>query len=388
MWETIRALTWIEMFSLIAATVFNLFTYWWQMQAAMPGLTLGQAAVSNQTSTTVSNLVPGAGVVATGLMYGMFHSWGFTGSEVALLASTTGIWNTFLKLGLPIMAVALLAIIGPGHEYPARAGADRARVPRRQRRPVRDGAVEEVTRPGDRNPARRDLVDGPRAGFRKPPVDTWGEGAVRFRKQTIGLVVRRWPALTITTIVSHLALWFVLLLSLRHVGVSVHEVSTIQVLAVFAFSRLISAIPITPGGVGLVELSLIGGLYAAGRTHADVPLDEFKVQVTAAALLFRTLTYGVQIPLGGFTYLIWQRKKSWRKPQPEAPQPSTVPAGSPRMRTRIRGAAPHVVSLLVLLAACTESASAPPPRSPDAIRVAAFGFTESEILAELYSQAL
>ena len=80
--------------------------------------------------------------------------------------------------------------------------------------------------------------------------------------------------------------------------------------------------------MGVVELGLIGGLYAAGRTHADVPLDEFKVQVTAAALLFRTLTYGVQIPLGGFTYMIWQRKKSWRKPQPDAPQPSVVPAGS------------------------------------------------------------
>jgi putative heme transporter len=106
-------------------------------------------------------------------------------------------------------------------------------------------------------------------------------------------------------------------------------VSTIQVLAVFAFVRLISAIPITPGGVGVVELSLIGGLYAAGRNHADVPLDQFMVQVTAAALLFRTLTYGVQIPLGGFTYLIWQRKKSWRKPQPEPARPSMAAAGLP-----------------------------------------------------------
>jgi osmoprotectant transport system substrate-binding protein len=58
------------------------------------------------------------------------------------------------------------------------------------------------------------------------------------------------------------------------------------------------------------------------------------------------------------------------------------------MRIRIRRSAPPVFSLLVLLAACTESASAPPPRQPDAIRVAAFSFTESEILAELYSQAL
>src|SRR5439155_9534531 len=114
-----------------------------------------------------------------------------------------------------------------------------------------------------------------------------------------------------------MALWFVLLLALRHVGVSEHEVSTIQVLAVFAFARLVSAAPITPGGVGLVELALIGGLYAAGRNHADVPLDVFKIQVTAAALLYRTLTYGIQIPLGGFTYLIWQRKRSWRKTPPQ-----------------------------------------------------------------------
>jgi putative heme transporter len=327
-WETITALTWIEMTSLIAATVFNLFTYWWQMQAAMPGLTFGQAAVSNQTSTTIANTLPGAGVVATGLMYGMFHSWGFTGSQVALLASTTGIWNTFLKLGLPIVAVALLAI--------RRQATNALLVPSLIGLAILVGSVVLFAMVLWKKSLARAI--GGRLGtiwswfrriFHKPPVDAWGEGAVRFRKQTITLVAKRWPALTITTVASHLALWFVLLLSLRSVGVSEHEVSTIQVLAVFAFVRLISAIPITPGGVGVVELSLIGGLYAAGRSHADVPLDEFRVQVTAAALLFRTLTYGVQIPLGAFTYLIWQRRKSWRKPQPEANQPSTVPAGSP-----------------------------------------------------------
>jgi osmoprotectant transport system substrate-binding protein len=57
------------------------------------------------------------------------------------------------------------------------------------------------------------------------------------------------------------------------------------------------------------------------------------------------------------------------------------------MRARIRRA-PRVVSVLVVLAACTGDPSSPPLRSPDAITVAAFGFTESEILAELYSQAL
>jgi len=155
-----------------------------------------------------------------------------------------------------------------------------------------------------------------RALARKAPVSGWGQRAVEFRKQTIVLVSKRWAELTLSTIVSHLALYLVLLLALRHVGVSEKEISAVQVLSVFAFARLVSAAPLTPGGVGFVELALIGGLYAAGRNHADVPPDVFKAQITGAALLYRVLTYGIQIPLGGFTYIIWQRAKRWRKPPP------------------------------------------------------------------------
>jgi hypothetical protein len=51
--------------------------------------------------------------------------------------------------------------------------------------------------------------------------------------------------------------------------------------AVFAFARLLSA-PITPGGLGIVELARIGGLYATGKSTADVPLDLFRGQMAAA----------------------------------------------------------------------------------------------------------
>lgn len=325
-WNTITELTPIEMASIVGAMIFNLLTYWWLTQATMPGLKLGQAAVVNQSSTTIANIVPGGGLVALGLTYTMLRSWGFTGSQIALLISTTGIWNSFLKLGLPIVAVAMLAFTGQATTallIPAAIGLA-----------ILAGCIVLFGLVLWKKQLARSIGDGlgrawswVRRRFRRQPVTTWGEGAVRFRKQTIKLVAKRWPAITLTTLLSHLALWFVLLLSLRHVGVSEEEVSTIQVLAVFAFARLLSAAPITPGGVGVVELALIGGLYAAGRNHADVPLDVFKTQVTAAALLFRTLTYGIQIPLGGFTYLIWRRKRSWRKRSPveaEAAVPESV----------------------------------------------------------------
>jgi len=321
--STITSLTWLEATTLTAAAIFNLFTYWWQMVAAMPGLTVPKAAVNNQTTTTIANVLPGGGAIALGITIAMLRSWGYGGGPIALMISTTGIWNSFLKLGLPIIALFLLQLSGGGSAallIPALVGLLILLI-----------AVALFALMLWRKSLARSIGSGVgrfwswvRGIFRKPPVEGWDEGAVRFRKETIVLVEKRWLALTATTILSHLTLWFVLLLALRDVGVSNQEVTWQQTLAVFAFARLLSAAPITPGGVGFVELALIGGLYAAGHAHTDVPPDVFKAQVTAAALLFRLLTYGIQIPLGAVTYVIWQRKKSWRRTPDALPDPLLV----------------------------------------------------------------
>jgi uncharacterized membrane protein YbhN (UPF0104 family) len=314
-WDSLTNLTPGQFAAVVGAMIFNLFTYWWQMQAAMPGLTLGQAAVNNQTGTTISNIVPGGGIIAIGLVVQMFRSWGFTGSQIALELSTTGIWNSFLKLGLPIVALSILSITGNATTallIPALVGLAiliAAILLFALMLRSKDVAKRVGNAVGAAWSWTRKLVG-------KPPVTTWGDGAVNFRRDTITLVAKRWLPLTLTTIASHLALFLVLLLSLRFLGVSGNEVSWAQALAVFAFARLLSAAPITPGGVGFVELALIAGLYAAGRHHTDVPLAEFKAQVAAAALLFRLLTYGIQIPFGGFTYIIWRRNDKWRREAP------------------------------------------------------------------------
>jgi uncharacterized membrane protein YbhN (UPF0104 family) len=317
-WKTIKSLTWFEITSLLAVTCLNILTYWPLMVASMPGLTLGQAAVNNQSSTSIANTLPGGGVIATGVSYAMYRSWGFTNSEIALTTLVTGVWNTFIKLSMPVIALAALAITGRATSalvIPTVIGIVALGVAvalfsmmlwkKEFARAIGGGLGRAAS-------ALRKL-------FGKPPVH-WGEAAVRFRKQTIGLVSKRWLPLTVSCLVSHFALYAVLLLALRHVGVSEAEVSWAQVLGVFAFVRLISAFPITPGGVGLVELGYIGALYVAGKQHADVPLDVFKAQIAAGVLVFRALTYGAQIPLGAFTYLVWQRKKSWRKSVPREPE--------------------------------------------------------------------
>jgi uncharacterized protein (TIRG00374 family) len=118
------------------------------------------------------------------------------------------------------------------------------------------------------------------------------------------VVEERWLRLTVATFVSHLSLFLVLLIALRDVGVSQRDVTVGEALAVFAFVRLLTAIPVTPGGLGLVELGLAAGLTAAGGVETEV---------VAAVLVFRGLTYVLPIPFGVVTYLYWQRNRSWRR---------------------------------------------------------------------------
>jgi uncharacterized protein (TIRG00374 family) len=304
-WKALHDLTPLELASLLLATVFNLCTYWLANMAALPGLRIGHAAVVTQTTTSVANTVPAGGAVAIGLTYTILRSWGFTGTEVALYVGVTGIWNTFTKLALPILSLPFLVIQGRttpqlviasliGLGVLAIAVGLLAGLFASERLARRIGTL-----------AGR-VISWVRGLFKKPPLHDVADRAAMFRRDTIGLVRRRWPLLTGATVLSQLALFFVLLLSLRHVGVSEQEISTAEVFAIFAFGRLVTALPITPGGLGVIELGYIGGLVAFGGSRLET-------QIVAAVLLFRFLTYGIQIPLGAFTYVIWRAKTAWRR---------------------------------------------------------------------------
>jgi uncharacterized protein (TIRG00374 family) len=161
----------------------------------------------------------------------------------------------------------------------------------------------------------------------KPTRDDMADKAATFRRETIILARRRWFMLTWTTLLSQVALFLVLLMSLRHMGVSEAELPAVEAFAVYTFSRLLSAIPITPGGVGVIDLG-----YIAGLTAID---SEEKAAIVAGVLIFRLLTYGLQIPLGLVTYAIYRRRKRWRR---ETPPPGSIAADLEASRVSVASA--------------------------------------------------
>jgi uncharacterized membrane protein YbhN (UPF0104 family) len=291
-------MTSLELAGLLALTLWNTVTYWLVLQSALPGLTLRQAAISSTTSTAVANTVPGGaafGVVTTTAMYA---SWGVPGPAIARAIVVTGVWNTFVKLGMPVVALAILAVtdeVGAGLVTAALAGVLVLAVA--------VGVFALMLRSDDlaRRMGHMLTVVANRAlrVVRRGPVADWGAGAVRFRRDTIGLVRHKWVPLTLTTLVSHVSLYIVLLVALRDVGVSQEQVSWAEVLGAFTFVRLLTALPITPGGVGVVELGLTAALVVAGGDQAEV---------VAAVLVFRGLTYLLPVPFGVLTYVMWRRE--------------------------------------------------------------------------------
>jgi putative heme transporter len=133
---------------------------------------------------------------------------------------------------------------------------------------------------------------------RQPPGDFPGS-LLGFPRQAADLIAARGRRITATTVASHLILWLVLLACVRGVGLSQAQVPWQTSLAAFAFVRLLTTLPITPGGLGITELGLVGILAAGVGPGAGA-------QVTAAVLLYRAVTYLPPIPLGAAAYLMWQ----------------------------------------------------------------------------------
>jgi uncharacterized membrane protein YbhN (UPF0104 family) len=303
-WKTITAMTPIELGSLTMVAAWNIVSYWPMLIAVQPGLRVREAAVANLASTAVANTLPGGGALGIGVTLTMQRSWGIPVPQTALAMVVSGIWNNFTKLGLPIVALALLAIsgeAGPALVVAALVGLAILAVAIGLFALLlhSEGTAARVGAAAGR------VVSTIRRSVRRRPVADWDSRAITFRADVVGLLERRWVLITVTTIISHLSLYLVLLVSLRHVGVSEAEVSWQEVLAAFAFVRLLSAVPVTPGGLGLVELGLTAAM-GAGLPQTT------KNQIAAAVLLFRALTWLLPVPLGVGCWMFWRTNRSWR----------------------------------------------------------------------------
>jgi putative heme transporter len=307
-WGLVRAMTWPEILLVGAVAVVNLISYAPLWTAAVPGLGWGRALLADQASTAVSNTVPAGFAFGVGTTAAMYHSFGFSPAVITRAVALTGLWNNLVKLVMPTVALGGLALTGD-----ATATVTTSAVLGTALLLVVVGALVGVVahpRTGATLAATAErLARRPARILRLGAPVGWVERTDRFRRESLELLRHRWIELSAAAVASHVALFLVLLTCLRAVDGGGADVSWLLVLAVFAVTRLITMVPITPGALGVAELSYVAGLTAVGVGPAAA---------AGAVLLFRFLTWFLPIPLGAAAWLLWRRGVGHARRTPDA----------------------------------------------------------------------
>jgi uncharacterized membrane protein YbhN (UPF0104 family) len=294
--DVVRDLDWQDWALMAGAVVLNLATFPPPWMAALPGLGYRDAMAMTQASTALSILSPAGAAVGMGASYSMLRSWKFAASAVALAVAIAGLWNQLANLAFPVVALGLLTLAdedNPGLRTAALIGfvvllvaiTGFALVLSRAERARRIGDV-----------AAR-LANRTLRVVRRGPVGWGGESFARFRTQALGLLRRRWHVITLATLAGHLTVFLLLLVCLRVTGVTGSEITAIEAFAAWSLIRILGVLPLTPAGVGIVEVGLTGALVAFGAPNAEA---------VAATLLYRALTVLPTLALGLLAAATWR----------------------------------------------------------------------------------
>lgn len=287
--------------------------YTWVLTGGLPGLTHAQALTLNLSSSSVSNLVPFGGAFGVAVSFVMIRSWGFRPSAFALMTLVTGIWNVLAKLALPVLALLallvfgevrdrrLLVVSGAATVMLATAGAAVAGALLGERFARTLGRLVERVADAGRWMARR-------RRHRRDDGEPWSgrvqDEALVLRERLVGLLRRRWHHLTFGMATFLGAQAVLQWLCLRMLGSGLNPV---QVFAGFAFGRLLTAVVVTPGGVGISETGAAAVLVTVFGGDPAVTVS--------GVLLFSGYAYFLEIAAGGPGYVIWALRRSWRRPR-------------------------------------------------------------------------
>jgi uncharacterized protein (TIRG00374 family) len=293
-WAVVRQLDTTWLLALGAAVVVNVVTYAPPWMIALPGLRFRQALPFTQASTALTYVAPGGGIVGMAGSYGLLRMWGFGSSDVARAVTLTGIWNQLANLLLPVLAVLLLALDEESSALLTTVAVIGAAVFAVAIVLLALVFWSDALARGIGDFCERALNRVLRALRPAKVVTGWDERLVHFRRATVDLIRRRWAWLTLAAILGNVTVFVVLLVSLRAVGIGAGE---IEAFAGWSLARALQLIPLTPGGVGPVELGMTGILVGFGGANAEV---------VAAVLIYRVFTVVPTLLLGLATMAAWR----------------------------------------------------------------------------------
>lgn len=272
--DTVADIPLMQLSELLAVWFAGLWVHTLMLRAALPGLQTRRAFALNLGGSSVSNVLPLGGAAGVGLNYAMLRSWGYNRVEISAFTAVSNLVVAVIKIFIALAGVAILLmspVVRPQLPLPHMGTGTIAIVLALAAAAIAVGRL---------------IWRSKRAAATRQAIRLTVSEAVRsmrngWRAMAIGGL--GYPAL------QAVLLWLCLRATGAHVGVAV-------VLLTYAVERLLTLVPITPGGVGVVETGASAVLLAFGVDPASA---------VGGFLLFRVFSFLVEIPVGGAVTLWW-----------------------------------------------------------------------------------
>jgi putative heme transporter len=285
---------------IVLAELMNLGAFAPNWIVALPGLSYFSSLRLTMSGAAISNLAPMGGPVGMTMQYSMMLDWGFERRDASRAMIVTGIWNQFFNFGMPIVALVLLT--ARGGKNAALMVAAQIGLPVLLIAAITFVLVLRSDRAAVMLGNRADKIGtAVRRVFRKPPLVGAAQAVSRFRIDSLDLLRRRWAPLTLTTTVGFLTSFATLVCCIRAVGIPGVQITFTEAFAAWACTLLLSAIPLTPGGLGVTDVGLSGALIAFGANQPSA---------VGAVLLCRAVTWLPPIFLGSLATAWWRRQRA------------------------------------------------------------------------------
>ena len=319
-WSVIRTIPLSHALLFQALMLLGLWCYTFTFTGSLHGLSHIKALIVNLCGSSVSNLLPGGGAVGLAATYAICRSWGFSRRATSTSVIVTGVWNVLARIALPVVAIGALwfggvtlppaltdlavagmftglAVLGVlvaimVSERAAQAigrALDWALGPIRRRRQAKAAAKALTTGTADTG------AGGPLPDEDDPAVPSMSieELVTDLRARINEVVGSGWLSMTLG-MVGFFGFYYVLfVLIMRETGVTL---PLNLLFAAFAIGRLLTAVGITPGGIGITETATSAVLVGWGAEAAGA---------TAGVVLFSIFTHLMEVPLGALGWLMW-----------------------------------------------------------------------------------
>lgn len=310
-WSYVEAVSWWHSLGFLGLVLVGLGCYTFTFTGSLPGLSHWRAFIVNICGSSVSNLLPGGGAVGLAATYTILRSWGFKNRDVSTSAIVTGVWNTLARIALPIIAIVMLwwgndglrpeltaAAWGSAISGLAIFGAFVAIL-------ASEKAAQTIGR-------GLDTLLGPLFRRRKRTMSI--DALVHDMRLRINEVVRTgWIQMTLGMI-GFFGFYYLLFVLIMH---SVGVYLPLGILfAAFAIGRLLTAVGVTPGGIGVTEIAAGAALVAWGA-NPDA--------AGAGLIIFSIFTHLMEVPLGALGWLAWSMSPKAAREEVEAAEAAATP---------------------------------------------------------------